>query len=129
MKEAIKAAEKKDLSGYTDASVKAYKDVLEKAKAVIGRQESDGKDVEDILKALKDAEKLLVKKMTLRKMRIKNPDSQKGRGSSDRRSDTDHVLGVHAGSFRSCYFQKKKKEHRAMHKKSAQDNQILCADE
>ena len=35
LKKAIKAAEKKDLSGYTDASVKAYKDVLEKAKAVL----------------------------------------------------------------------------------------------
>ena len=32
LKKAIKAAEKKDLSGYTDASVEAYKDVVEKAK-------------------------------------------------------------------------------------------------
>lgn len=32
LKKAIKAAEKKDLSGYTDASVEAYKDVVEKQK-------------------------------------------------------------------------------------------------
>ena len=51
-----------DLSGYTDASVKAYKDVLEKAKAVLEDKKATAKDVEDMLKALKDAEKLLVKK-------------------------------------------------------------------
>ena len=43
MKEAIKAAEKKDLSGYTDASVKAYKDVLEKAKAVLEDKKATAK--------------------------------------------------------------------------------------
>lgn len=82
-----------------------------------------------MLKALKDAEKLLVKKDDVKEDEDKNPDSQKGSGSSDRRSDTDHVLGVHAGSFRSCYFQKKKKSIEQCIKKSAQDNQILCADE
>jgi LPXTG-motif cell wall-anchored protein len=78
LKEAIKAAEKKDLSGYTDASVKAYKDVLEKAKAVLEDKKATAKDVEDMLKALKDAEKLLVKKDDVKEDEDKNPDSQKG---------------------------------------------------
>lgn len=78
MKEAIKAAEKKDLSGYTDASVKAYKDVLEKAKAVLEDKKATAKDVEDMFKALKDAEKLLVKKDDVKEDEDKNPDSQKG---------------------------------------------------
>ena len=42
--------------------MKAYKDVLEKAKAVLEDKKATAKDVEDMLKALKDAEKLLVKK-------------------------------------------------------------------
>ena len=62
LKKAIKAAEKKDLSGYTDASVEAYKDVVEKAKAVLSDKEATAKDVEDMLKTLKDADKLLVEK-------------------------------------------------------------------
>ena len=67
-----------DLSGYTDASVKAYKDVLEKAKAVLEDKKATAKDVEDMLKALKDAEKLLVKKDDVKEDEDKNPDSQKG---------------------------------------------------
>ena len=78
LKKAIKAAEKKDLSGYTDASVEAYKDVVEKAKAVLSDKEATAKDVEDMLKTLKDAEKLLVKKDDVKEDEDKNPDSQKG---------------------------------------------------
>lgn len=78
LKEVIEAAEKKDLSGYTDASVKAYKDVLEKAKAVLEDKKATAKDVEDMLKALEDAEKLLVKKDDVKEDGDKTPDSQKG---------------------------------------------------
>ena len=62
LKKAIKAAEKKDLSGYTDASVEAYKDVVEKAKTMLSDKEATATEVEDMLKTLKDADKLLVEK-------------------------------------------------------------------
>ena len=62
LKKAIKAAEKKDLSGYTDASVEAYKDVVEKAKTMLSDKETTATEVEDMLKTLKDADKLLVEK-------------------------------------------------------------------
>ena len=78
LKKAIKAAEKKDLSGYTDASVEAYKDVVEKAKTMLSDKEATATEVEDMLKTLKDAEKLLVKKDDVKEDEDKNPDSQKG---------------------------------------------------
>ena len=62
LKKAIKAAESKDLSGYTDASVEAYKDVVEKAKTMLSDKETTATEVEDMLKTLKDADKLLVEK-------------------------------------------------------------------
>ena len=78
LKKAIKAAEKKDLSGYTDASVEAYKDVVEKAKTMLSDKETTATEVEDMLKTLKDADKLLVEKDNPQEEDKKHPDSQKG---------------------------------------------------
>ncbi len=51
--------------------MKAYKDVLEKAKAVLEDKKSDGKDVEDIIKSVKRCRETACEKDDVKKMRIK----------------------------------------------------------